>query len=88
MKLLSPARFALAVLRVVYARARGFRTVSTVDEMDQRLDLCLPCEFLSSEGDCRVCGCPVDSKVVLATESCPKRKWPAVWEKKAVAESR
>lgn len=69
------------MLRTGYARVRGYRVLATDDEVHQRLDQCLPCDELTLEGDCRVCGCDVVAKTNLTTEQCPLKKWRRIREK-------
>lgn len=80
-KLLSPFRLALAAIRVAYAKARGFRILATDAEQDDRLYVCSDCDELTNNGDCRVCGCDVTAKTMLATEQCPRKYWLRIWSK-------
>ena len=77
----SPFRVFAAGIRLAWAKFRGFRTLATSEEVRQRLNECESCDELTGERDCLMCGCPVDSKTLLATESCPLKKWVAVWDK-------
>jgi len=80
-KLSSPFRFAFAMLRTAYAKARGYRVITTDAEADKRLDTCFVCEELTPDGDCRVCGCDVIAKTSLTAEQCPKKLWLRIWDK-------
>ncbi len=74
--------YALAMLRLLWWKLRGFDTLVTPDEQESRKALCYPCFFYDVERDeCRVCGCPIEAKTPLASEECPKKKWVAVWRK-------
>lgn len=42
---------------------------------DERLAICGGCKFLMANRTCAKCGCFVDTKVRLPTESCPINKW-------------
>jgi hypothetical protein len=71
--------FGGAMLR--WARA-GFRTASA-ETAAARAAICADCEFWAKDarfglGKCRAKGCGCTSlKLWLATEKCPKGKWPA-----------
>lgn len=79
-KLLSPARFALAILRTAYARARGYRVLAEDVEQDARLYVCSSCSE-NNDGDCRICGCNLFAKTILTAEQCPLKKWRRIREK-------
>jgi len=53
----------------------GFTNVPE-DVEKERLDTCLSCPLLV-KGECGICGCPVESKVKWASESCPAH--PSRW---------
>lgn len=66
------ATFAKAVARHV---AAGCPTV-TPEEKVRRLALCRECpEFDAAKTKCRKCGCRLNLKVGMATETCPLEKW-------------
>ena len=54
-------------------------------ETERRTKICEGCEWFIKDEDpeydtpversCKLCGCPVDSKVVEPLESCPIKKW-------------
>lgn len=79
-----PFKFLMAMARVAWAKARGYRTLATEEEAEDRLDICLDCPFLAPESNyrCKICTCFVEAKVLLTTEECPKKKWLAIWSKK------
>lgn len=41
---------------------------------EDRLLVCGECDFLL-EGMCRICGCYVELRAVVAKNNCPKEKW-------------
>lgn len=48
---------------------------------EERLSICKFCEFYkneSGEPSCGQCGCPLKSKISIAEESCPLKKWVAI----------
>jgi len=45
------------------------------DQQTDRLRVCYRCSMLSSNGQCRVCGCFVSVKTSLASEHCPLYFW-------------
>jgi hypothetical protein len=49
-------------------------TVVTPQVRDERLDHCRRC-VNHIKGNCRVCGCFVSAKVLLASEKCPIGRW-------------
>lgn len=49
-------------------------------EIARRLRICSDCTNFdvasySGAGECKVCGCNMEIKTVMATESCPEGKW-------------
>ena len=78
----TPFRALAASLRLAWARLRGYETLATDAETEDRLDICYRCEEYTESGQCRVCTCFVDAKTMLLTEQCPKRKWFRVWRKR------
>lgn len=55
----------------------------TDEEVDSLVKICKGCEYYSPKGACRVCGCTISNgewavlnKARMATETCPKGKWP------------
>lgn len=59
-------------------------------EIDRRTKICESCEWFIQDEDptydtevrrsCKLCGCPVDSKVTEPLESCPIKKWDQHFE--------
>jgi hypothetical protein len=41
-----------------------------------RLKICSPCDKMKW-GVCKICGCPIQTKIRLYDESCPLKKWSA-----------
>lgn len=68
--------------RAVRAKCGGYRTIATGAEQDARMDKCLKCEELNEHAQCRICTCFVQAKTFLTMESCPKKKWGQILEKK------
>lgn len=81
----NPFRFMLSVARTTWAKLRGYEILATPGERDERLDQCDWCDELSQSQQCRVCSCFVLAKAALALESCPKKKWRAIWRRKKSA---
>ena len=59
--------------------AAGLPCVSE-NEIARRLRICSECqEFDQSAfkgmGECKVCGCNMEIKSIMATETCPQNKW-------------
>lgn len=81
-KLSSPFRFVAACARAGYAKLFGYVVIAPIEQWDARLEECMNCEELIEEtNQCAICTCNVDSKVLLALEQCPKKKWLRVWKK-------
>tara|TARA_R100000008_G_scaffold26150_1_gene14237 strand:- start:21378 stop:21617 length:240 start_codon:yes stop_codon:yes gene_type:complete len=54
---------------------QGFPNVSE-KVYEDRMMICNSCELLNKEkGACMACGCAVEYKGRMETESCPKKKW-------------
>jgi recombinational DNA repair protein RecR len=66
-----------------WAKFRGYRLLASSEEVRHRLNVCEECPELTKQRDCRVCGCDVDAKTMIATERCPLKKWVAVWDRPA-----
>lgn len=54
--------------------------ISTKEVQTQRLNTCLPCEYIKyipivGIAQCSACGCPIASKIRVKNTSCPKGKW-------------
>lgn len=80
---LSPLRLAAELVRALFARLRGFALLAGADVEEQRLEICLSCEELDPESEqCRVCGCFVRGKTMVAVSRCPRKKWGPVFVRK------
>lgn len=83
MKLTAPFRFLVAMIRREWWRIRGYEVLTPIGAQMTRLEICGNCIFLDPDkGVCKVCGCDVDAKTALASEACPKRKWPRIKQKR------
>jgi hypothetical protein len=56
---------------------------ASVEEIEQRLGICNACPSFDKDGyggsgQCRVCGCNMEIKTVMATEACPEGKWQKI----------
>jgi hypothetical protein len=60
--------------------AGGFKHV-TEEVYEKRRAICESCPLLV-DGECGLCGCPVEVKALWATEACPDKKWLAEEQKK------
>ena len=55
---------------------KGEKVKSTKAEAEARMKICASCEeYIKEENRCNLCGCYMRVKVVVATESCPIKKW-------------
>lgn len=50
------------------------------DEIAKRLRTCASCENFDGfaykgMGECKICGCNMEIKSIMKTESCPQNKW-------------
>jgi len=71
------------MLRKQWFALRGYETLVDPGEQQKRAETCAGCPYADPERDeCSLCGCPIDAKTPLASESCPKQFWPAVRRKK------
>lgn len=61
--------------------ADGFTKVSE-ETYDKRTSICQSCPLLK-EGECGLCGCPIERKALWASEACPDGKWKAQIKKPA-----
>ena len=65
-----------AACRVIRAAVKGDAILLDEETVKQRLTICRGgCPFYS-KGQCLACTCFVELKANLATEKCPKGKWP------------
>jgi len=66
--------------KVVVAVLSGKEILCDAQVQACRLEACASCEFRREGYEvCAVCGCKIQAKTALATESCPEGKWGA-WE--------
>lgn len=79
-----PFRFLAAQCRRGYAWFLDYETLVTDAEWGARRGECEGCPELVNGEQCRICGCFVDAKAMLALEKCPKNKWKRVWRRKNV----
>ena len=68
---------AKAVGRVAEALVNGDAVTVSSFKRRARLQVCATCPALNKEGQCDDCTCFVSLKSRLATETCPRGKWPA-----------
>jgi hypothetical protein len=59
--------------------ATGFQ-VTSINELEKRLEICHKCEFFESKwfagtGRCSKCGCSIQVKLRMAASTCPINKW-------------
>jgi len=77
MKVPNPWNAVKAAARVVSATARRAPLAVSQQTVDLRIKICAGCEFFDAQSrQCKVCTCFVPLKAQLATEKCPKGKWP------------
>lgn len=69
-----------------YAKVRGYERMARVGEQQRRMKICVNCDFFA-EGECHLCGCLCQAKVMLTTEKCPAKKWPRIWRKRVTIPS-
>lgn len=63
-------------VRIVWWKLRGWETFVSCEVFGLRMDDCATCPHRDEEKDeCRLCGCPIEAKTVLASEKCPIDKW-------------
>ena len=61
-----------------YWRAMGWRLTVPRKIADQRFsEGCQLCPY-NEDGMCLKCGCLIQAKVILASESCPRKFWSSV----------
>lgn len=73
----NPVTAARAAGRAVSAALSGREVFVSPDKRKARLKVCAACPELDRDGQCSVCTCWVSNKSRLATETCPRDKWPA-----------
>lgn len=74
---LKPFSALSALWRVVKALFSRKKVFVAEEVMRKRMSACYQCPDFDSEGEqCKICSCFVRLKAELATETCPKRRWP------------
>jgi len=77
----NPFSFVAAVFRAVRYWLTGYVVIVPEEVEKWRADHCTCCLFFDEEvGQCEECGCPIEAKVMVASEYCPLGKWKA-WKK-------
>lgn len=67
----------MAGCRVIKAKLSRQAVLLDEETVAERLAACEKCEFFDARmGQCNACSCLVALKAQLATEKCPKRRWP------------
>jgi hypothetical protein len=68
--------FSRALARVCWALVTFQPVFVSPKVATERLATCIECEhFDAVDRKCSVCKCYVDAKTLLATESCPEKRW-------------
>lgn len=73
--------FAWAWVRSEWWRFRGYDIFAPVKTMEHRFGECQVCEH-NREGECELCHCLIQAKIMMAPEHCPRGFWPSVKVKK------
>lgn len=68
------ARFVGAFFRSVWWRVRGWEILAERKTVRDRDNTCGVCPYRDDDV-CSICGCPILSKITLASEQCPKKYW-------------
>jgi hypothetical protein len=69
--------FAEAWLKSRWWKIRGYRATVPAKIANRRFSECEACEHFE-DGECLLCGCLAQAKVIMASESCPRGLWPSV----------
>jgi len=70
-----------AITRVAQKKINGGKIITTDEEFDDRMELCLSnaCGNLDElTNSCFICGCYLDQKLALTTEECPIGFWSSI----------
>lgn len=65
----------LSLVNVIRSAGKGGGIVASSDTIQKRINICKSCEHAMSKNRCKICGCFLDVKTGLKTESCPLDKW-------------
>lgn len=77
MRLPSVSKALMAGCKVVKAKINKQAVLLDDATVNERLAACEKCPFFDAKiRQCNACTCFVDLKAQLATEKCPKRRWP------------
>lgn len=77
MKIPNPWNAGKALKSIAQQISRGKPLTVSQETVDIRLRTCHECDFFDPNfGQCKVCSCIVSLKAQLATEKCPKGRWP------------
>jgi len=79
-----PFRYLAAQGRRCFGWFFDFETLVTDQEWGARRGQCDRCAELTNDDQCRLCGCLVDAKAMLALEKCPINRWKRIWRRKYV----
>jgi hypothetical protein len=71
-----------ALIRAAGALLTGQKVKAPEAVIEERKAICGGCEFLK-DNRCLKCGCWYKTKITLATESCPEKKWGTVGKEEA-----
>lgn len=71
-----------AAIRAGYAKIRGYSVFTPPDVHEKRVQACENCPKMTEDRQCLICGCFIDAKTAISTESCPLGSWRAVFVKK------
>jgi hypothetical protein len=74
----NPVRFARALWRVLVTWINGGKVIAPPEEQHKRRFECSVCTH-HEDGQCKLCTCFTEMKVIFATEECPDR--PPRWKK-------
>lgn len=74
--------FARALGRLIWALVTRQPVFVSADEAAARLNTCeTKCQhFDTVDRKCQLCQCYVDAKSLFATEDCPKKLWPRIYD--------
>lgn len=70
--------FFKAWVLVEWAKRRNYQIIADSAAQDRRYCSCVTCEAFN-DGQCTICKCLIESKIMLNTERCPKGRWGRRW---------